>query len=56
MLSILIAVQQNRENLDQPIVGKSEKEDTSELQKEEDDLDAYRCLILEEHPSTPNDN
>ncbi len=56
LLSILIAAEQNRENLDHPTVGKSEKEDTGELQKEEDDLNAYRCLILEEHPSKPNDN
>lgn len=42
------AAEKNREPL--------ANDDTSTLPKEEDDPKAYRCLTIEEHPSTPNDN
>lgn len=42
------AVEKNREPL--------AKDDTSALRKDEDEPDAYRCLIIKEHPLAPNEN
>ena len=34
---------------------KKAEDDTGEKQVAEDDLEAYRCMIIEEQPSSPND-